>query len=153
MHDATIKVLNTRFQVQEVTMRLRGGVLSRGLRWSKEQDAISRNTNRQVRLLSIMYYAVAVSSCSGLIAISLRTSYRHLSGAANNTETMVNVSSKHVCALHMPQMWQYGDCYVNGIWKMLQRRNRKSLNLYQSVRRKIYFCLYDNSTNKCTQVC
>lgn len=97
--------LNTRFQVQEVTMRLRGGVLSSGLRWSKEQDEISRNTNRQARLLSIMYYAVAVSSCSGLIVISLRTSYRHLSGAANNNETMVNVRSKHVCALHRPQMW------------------------------------------------
>jgi len=86
-------------------MRLRGGVLSSGLRWSKEQDEISRNTNRQARLLSIMYYAVAVSSCSGLIVISLRTSYHHLSGSDNSTETMVNVSLKQVCALHRPQMW------------------------------------------------
>ena len=100
-------------------MRLRGGVLSSGLRWSKEQDEISRNTNRQARLLSIMYYAVAVSSCSGLIAISLRTSYRQLSGAANNTEAMVSVSSKQACHLHRPQMWLQGDCYVTGNCKRL----------------------------------
>jgi hypothetical protein len=75
-------------------MRLRGGVLSTGLRWSKEQDDIARGTNRQVRFLSIMYYAIAVSSCLGLIAISVRTSYRQLSGTANLTasgsDTMVS---------------------------------------------------------------
>jgi hypothetical protein len=75
-------------------MRLRGGVLSSGLRWSEEQDEIARNTSRQVRFLSIMYYAVAVSSCLGLVAISLRTSYGQLSGASNSTAvgayTMVN---------------------------------------------------------------
>jgi hypothetical protein len=77
-----------------VTMRLRGGVLSTGLRWSKEQDDIARGTNRQVRFLSIMYYAIAVSSCLGLIAISVRTSYHQLSGTSNLTasgaDTMVS---------------------------------------------------------------
>ena len=112
-------------------MRLRGGVLSSGLRWSKEQDEIARNTNRQARLLSIMYYAVAVSSCSGLVAISLRTSYRQLSGAANNTETMVMLVHSR------PQAW-LGDYYVRVTvnWKGLSKRNREYLVLYQGVRRK-----------------
>jgi hypothetical protein len=126
-------------------MRLRGGVLSSGLRWSKEQDEISRNTNRQARLLSIMYYAVTVSSVAGLIVISLRTSYSHLYGAANNTETMVNVSLKLVCALHKPQVWRQ---LYNWELEKLQKRNRKCSNLYQSFRLKIYSFLYNNSTKK-----
>ncbi|KAJ4432497.1 hypothetical protein ANN_21117 [Periplaneta americana] len=77
-------------RVQDTTMKLRGGVLSRGLRWSQEQDEIARSTNRQVRYLSIGYYAVAVSSCLGLFAIAIRTSYSQLyeafTGAANFTE-------------------------------------------------------------------
>jgi hypothetical protein len=77
-------------------MKLRGGVLSSGLRWSKDQDEVARTTNQRVRLLSILYYAVAVSSCSGLIAISLRTSYRQLIGAANLTGSADTMVSGHL---------------------------------------------------------
>jgi hypothetical protein len=84
--------INTRFQVQNVTMKLRGGSLSSGLRWSKEQDEISRNTNRQARRLSIMYYTVAVTSVLCLIAPGLPTSYLQLSGAADGNRTVVNVN-------------------------------------------------------------
>ncbi|GFG31412.1 hypothetical protein Cfor_11927 [Coptotermes formosanus] len=85
MHGLHNMTSNTRFQVQELTMRLRGGVLSSGLRWSKEQDEIARNTNRQARLLSTMYYAVAVSSVTGLVAISLRTSYNCMCDAKSES--------------------------------------------------------------------
>jgi hypothetical protein len=82
-------------------MRLRGGILSSGLRWSKEQDEISRNTNRQARRLSVMYYTVAVTSILCIIALGLRTSYRQLSGAVNSVDaeqTMVNVNSEtYIC--------------------------------------------------------
>jgi hypothetical protein len=77
-------------------MRLRGGVLSSGLRWSKEQDEIARNTHRQARLLSITYYSLATSACVGLFAISLRSNYSHLSGTANSTGGMVSVGSEQV---------------------------------------------------------
>jgi hypothetical protein len=80
-------------------MKLRGGILSSGLRWSEEQEEISRNTNRQARRLSIMYYTVAVTSVLCVILLSLRTSYRQLYGAvADADRTMVNVSSvTYVC--------------------------------------------------------
>jgi hypothetical protein len=84
---------------------MRGGILSSGLRWSKEQEEISRNTNRQARRLSIMYYTVAVTSVLCIIVLSLHTSYRQLSGAVNSADadadvdtSMVNINSKtYVC--------------------------------------------------------
>ncbi|PNF28684.1 hypothetical protein B7P43_G07888 [Cryptotermes secundus] len=77
-------ILTQTERVQSVTMKLRGGILSSGLRWSTEQEEISRNTNRQARRLSIMYYTVAVTSVLCVILLGLRTSYRQLSGAVNS---------------------------------------------------------------------
>jgi hypothetical protein len=95
---AKYSVLNgTRFQVQNVTMKLRGGILSSGLRWSREQDDISRNTNRQVRRLSIMYYTVGVTAVLSIIAVSLHDNYRQMSGADNRADgdaAMVNSNAE-----------------------------------------------------------
>jgi hypothetical protein len=80
-------------------MKMRGGILSSGLRWSKEQDKIYRNTNWQVRRLSIMYYTVGFTAVLSLIAASVHANYRQMSAAVNSTDGKANT---HVSFARVP---------------------------------------------------
>ncbi|KAJ9575697.1 hypothetical protein L9F63_007456, partial [Diploptera punctata] len=75
-------------QVQENIMKLRGGVLTKGLRWCQEQDNILRKINKQVKTLSIIYFSIGASAVvmmHAAVGSSYYKLYMELSGAQNYT--------------------------------------------------------------------
>ncbi|PSN47655.1 Odorant receptor 74 [Blattella germanica] len=67
-----------RDELQDTTLKLKGGILSKGLRWSKEQDDIALKTHKQVRTLSLIYDWMGVICVIGIVSIAIQSSYYKL---------------------------------------------------------------------------
>ncbi|KAJ9575696.1 hypothetical protein L9F63_007455, partial [Diploptera punctata] len=84
-----IFILAQMYQVQDNIMKLRGGVLTKGLRWCQEQDNILRKINKQVKTLTIIYFSIGVTTVISVIYEAVSSSYyklyMELSGADNYT--------------------------------------------------------------------
>ena len=89
-------------------MKLRGGAISNGLRWCKEQDDILRKANRQLRTMNSVYFWIGVLTVLSIEAASIHSSYYKLymefTGAVNYTGQDVEMVGVKRYSVTCPQL-------------------------------------------------